>query len=276
MPTAGRRHRPKRTDHSTGVQQKVASIELEAGAYYGMAAWDDMVELFLIEHADQDDPPEWRYTIGTATGNVGERQAVDDYFFPTWCDDAAVYAMTYANNYRITRMDPATGEMQKIYSYPAIGDEYYYGGQRDGVLYFHHSKLAHENDEASRYLDDMSKLENGEMVNVITLEKEYGSLQTVEDEQGELQWVIHSDGSSMEIHDLNDGQTYYPAFKTENKDSAATGFPVQWMPDGRVLVIYGSAADSSLQDNQTYALIDRAAYLAGSTDYIPVEMYKGD
>ena len=324
-----------KTDYATATQQKVAAIELEAGMYYGMAAWDDTVELFLIEQADQDNPPEWRYTIDTATGSIGERQAVDGYFCPSWCDDAAMYAMTYANNYRITRMDratgevsytdlpeqtqnlyglgdkwlidrivspsplpniedgdmytavlqnsereydlfdPATGEMQKIYSYPAIGDEYYYDGQRDGVLYFHHTKLTDENDEASRYLADVTKLENGEMVSVVTLEKEYGSLQTVEDEQGELQWINHSDGSSMEIHDLKDGQTYYPVFKTQS-DSEATGFPLAWLPNGQVLVVYNSAKDSSLEDKQTYALIDRDAYLAGSTDYTPVEMYKGD
>ncbi len=325
-----------KTDYSTAAQQKVAAIELEAGMYYGMAAWDDTVELFLIENANQDNPPEWRYTIDTATGSVGERQAVDGYFFPAWCDDAAMYQMAYANNYHIARMDrttgevsyidlpeqtqnlyglgdkwlidrivspsplpsvedgdmytavlqnserefdlfdPATGEMQKVYSYPAIGDEYYYDGQRDGVLYFHHTKLADENDEASRYLEDVTKLENGEMVNVVTLKKEYGSLQTLADEQGELQWIIHSDGSSAEIHDLNDGQTYYPAYKRETSDNANTGFPQVLLPNGQVMVLYGSADGSNLEDKCAYALIDRTAYLAGSTDYTPVEMYKGD
>ncbi len=325
-----------KTDCATATQQKVAAIELEAGMYYGMAAWDDTVELFLIEQANQDNPPEWRYTIDTATGSIGERQAVDDYFCPSWCDDAAMYEMDYANGYRIARMDrdtgevsytdlpeqtqnlyglgdkwlidrivspsplpsiedgdmytavlqnsereydlfdPATGEMQKIYSYPAVGDEYYYDGQRDGVLYFHHTKLADTNDEASRYLDDVTKLENGEMVSVVTLEKEYGSLQTLEDEQGELQWINHSDGSSMEIHDLNDGQTYYPAYKRETSDNANTGFPQVLLPNGQVMVLYGSVDGSSLEDKCAYAIIDRAAYLAGSTDYTPVEMYKGD
>lgn len=325
-----------KTDCATATQQKVAAIELEAGVYYGMAAWDDTVDLFLIEHGDQDNAPEWRYTIDTATGSVGERQAVDDYFCPSWCDDAAMYAMTYANNYRITRIDRATGEvsytdlpeqtqnlyglgdkwlidrivspsplpsiedgdmytavlqnsereydlfdlatgeMQKIYSYPAIGDEYYYDGQRDGVLYFHHTKLADENDEASRYLADVTKLENGEMVSVVTLEKEYGSLQTLEDEQGELQWIIHSNGDSAEIHDLNDDQTYYPAYKRETSNNANTGFPQVLLPNGRVMVLYGSVDGSNLEDKCAYAIIDRAAYLAGSTDYTPVEMYKGD
>ena len=325
-----------KTDCATGAQQKVAAIELEAGVYYGMAAWDDTVDLFLIEQADQDNPPEWRYTIDTATGSVGERQAVDDYFCPSWCDDAAMYAMDYANGYRIARMDratgevsytdlpeqtqnlyglgdkwlidrivspsplpsmedgdmytavlqnsereydlfdPATGEMQKIYSYPAVGDEYYYDGQRDGVLYFHHTKLADENDEASRYLADVTRLENGEMVSVVTLEKQYGSLQTLEDEQGELQWIIHSNGDSAEIHDLNDGQTYYPAYKRETSDNANTGFPQVLLPNGQVMVLYGSVDGSSLEDKCAYALIDRDAYLSGSTDYTPVEMYKGD
>ena len=325
-----------KTDCATATQQKVAAIELEAGMYYGMAAWDDTVELFLIEQADQDNAPEWRYTIDTATGSVGERQAVDDYFCPSWCDDAAMYEMDYANGYRIARMDratgevsytdlpeqtqnlyglgdkwlidrivspsplpniedgdmytavlqnsereydlfdPATGEMQKIYSYPAVGDEYYYDGQRDGVLYFHHTKLADANDEASRYLADVTRLENGEMVSVVTLEKEYGSLQTLEDEQGKLQWIIHSNGDSAEIHDLNDGQTYYPAYKRETSDNANTGFPQVLLPNGQVMVLYGSVDGSSLEDKCAYAIIDRAAYLAGSTDYTPVEMYKGD
>ena len=48
------------------------------------------------------------------------------------------------------------------------------------------------------------------------------------------------------------------------------------LPDGRVIVTHGSMGNTDLFDKTAYAAIDRAAYLAGSTDYTPVTMYTGE
>ena len=317
-----------KTDCDTAKQENLAEIKLQGGLSYGMAVWDDTVELYLYENADQDNPTEWRYIVDTATGNV-ERQPVDEKFFPYWCDDAAVYDMDNGSGSRIIRLDratneisyinlpqqtqsiygvgekwliqrivspsplpsedtgdmykavlqnsekefdlldAATGEMQKLYSYPAVGEEYYYRGQHDDTLYF------------TRYGEDgfqvgVDKLENGEMVQVLELTDSYVKWDIMTDEQGELQWFVLSSADAVEVYDLNDGQTYHPAFQVGTSTNASTGYPRALLPDGRVFVTYGNAPDNGLWDQEAYATIDCAAYLAGSTDYTSITMYTGE
>lgn len=321
-----------KTDYDTITQQQVAKIELPNGSYYGMAAWDDMVKLYLFETPEDGDPINWCYTVDTATGSI-ERQTVDDEFWPAWCDDAAMYEMGYDDSEHITRidrrtgeasrielpqqtqnlqavgdkwlinrvispsplpsaddgdmydavlqnseyeydlLDPATGEMQMLYSYPAIGDEYYYCGQREGTLYFYHYTRESDDDI---YPSGVDKLENGEMVQVTALENDNMGLHAMEDEQGELQWIARDGGRTMEVYDLNDGQTYHPAFKVDQSTYSTTGYPQMLLPGGRVLVLNGNIDAPDFAYNEAYATIDRTAYLAGSTDYTPVTMYTGE
>ena len=189
-----------KTDIETATQEKVASITLDGG-YYGMAVWDDAVDLYLQENTAEGERPSLRYTIDTATGGV-EKQQMDGAFAPTWYDDAALYQENRSNLWveSLTRLDrttgevtlqnlpgqtytvcgsvdsrwllvrisspspvpdpisekdafdatwqnstaeiilyePASGEMEKLYEFPTIGDGYDYCGQRDGSLYFIH------------------------------------------------------------------------------------------------------------------------------------------
>ena len=317
-----------KTDCATAAQEKLAEIELPGGLYYGMAAWDDTVEVYLIEDADTGNPTECRYIVDTSTGNV-ERVPIEGLFFPAWYDDAAHNEMDYDSGKRINRrdrttnevsyinlpdqtqsisgvgdkwliqrivspsplpspedgdmynavlqnsekefdlVDAATGEMKKVYSYPAVGEDYYYCGQRSGTLYFACS-------DEDALPTGVCKLEDGEMVQVLPRDDPYISQQLLEDEQGELQWIVWDAGETVQIYDLDGGQSYRPAFIKETSQSASTGFPKMLLPDGRVIVTHGSMGNTDLFDKTAYAAIDRAASLAGGTDYTPVTMYTGE
>ena len=316
-----------KTDCDTATQQKLAEIELQGGEACGMAAWDDIVELYCFENMDKDNPTEWCYIVDTSTGSV-ERLPVEEEFYPAWYDDAALYEMDYASGKRIIRrdrttnevsyinlpeqtinvygagdkwvihrivspsplpsnvdgdeynavfqnseyeydlFDAATGEMKKLYSYPTSEDFYWYRGQRDGTLYF---DLYGEDG----YPTGVGKLENGEMVQVLARDDPYTSEQMLENEQGELQWIVLDEGESVQVYDLNDGQSYRPAFVNESSQYASTGYPEMLLPGGQVFVTHGSMDAPDFWDKIAYATQDRAAYLSGSTDYTPVTMYTG-
>ena len=100
-----------KTNIDTAVQEKVASIALDGG-YYGMAVWNDAVDLYLQENTTEGERPSLRYTIDTAIGDVEEQQ-LDGAFAPTWYDDAAIYQENRANLWveSLTRLDRTTGEL---------------------------------------------------------------------------------------------------------------------------------------------------------------------
>ena len=188
-------------------------------------------------------------------------------------DDGDMYNAVLQNSEReYDILDTATGEMQKLYSYPAVGEAYYYCGQREGTLYFYH----YTQESGEVYPSGVTRLENGEMVQVLALENEHIGLHAMEDEAGELQWIARDSGKTIEVYDLNDGQTYHPAFKVDSSTYSTTGYPQMLLPGGRVLVINGNMDAPGFADDGAYATIDRAAYLAGSTDYTPVAMYTGE
>lgn len=189
-------------------------------------------------------------------------------------DDGDMYNAVLQNSEReYDILDTATGEMQKLYSYPAVGEAYYYCGQREGTLYFYH--YTQESGD-NIYPSSVARLENGEMVQVTALENDHMGLHAMEDEQGELQWIARDSGKTIEVYDLNDGQTYRPAFKVDHSTYATTGYPQMLLPGGRVLVLNGNIDAPGFADDGAYATIDRAAYLAGGTDYTPVTMYTGE
>ena len=188
-------------------------------------------------------------------------------------DDGDMYNAVLQNSEReYDILDTATGEMQKLYSYPAVGEAYYYCGQREGTLYFYH----YTQESGEVYPSGVTRLENGEMVQVLALENEHIGLHAMEDEAGELQWIAQENGKKLEVYDLNDGQTYRPAFKVDHSTYATTGYPQMLLPGGRVLVLNGNIDAPGFADDGAYAAIDRAAYLAGGTDYTPVAMYTGE
>ena len=328
-----------KTDIETATQEKVASITLDGG-YYGMAVWDDAVDLYLQENTAEGERPSLRYTIDTATGGV-EKQQMDGAFAPTWYDDAALYQENRSNLWveSLTRLDrttgevtlqnlpgqtytvcgsvdgcwllvrvsspspmpdptsekdafdatwqnstaeiilyePASGEMEKLYEFPTTGDSYDYCGQRDGSLYFIHWQTIGNGigDTAPATVD---KLENGVMTPVWTLPFSSISVSTVQ-QQGELRWVTQlteKGEAAIKIYDLADGQTYTRAIEWDKVEGWNAGYPEKLLANDKILVSNGTYTDVYGIDRKAYAVMDCAAYLAGSTDYTPIAMYTGD
>lgn len=100
-----------RTDITTAAQEKLWGVKMDGG-FYGMAAWDNTIEIYLNERVDEEERKTWRYVIDAATGSAEQYQVEGD-FAPGWYDDAALYQANYSNLWveSFTRLDRATGEL---------------------------------------------------------------------------------------------------------------------------------------------------------------------
>ena len=100
-----------RTDLATAAQEKLASLRLDGG-FYGMAAWDDTIELYMCENINEETWNYWRYVVDTATGSM-EQYPLESSFLPTWYDDATVYQENRPGVWieSFTCLDRATGEL---------------------------------------------------------------------------------------------------------------------------------------------------------------------
>ena len=328
-----------KTNIDTAAQEKVASITLDGG-YYGMAVWNDAVDLYLQENTSEGEQPSLRYTIDTAIGDVEEQQ-LDGTFAPTWYDDAAIYQENRANLWveSLTRLDrttgeltlqnlpgqiytvwgavdgrwllvrinssapvpdptseedafnatwqnstaeivlydPANGEMEKLYESSTTDEGYDYCGQRDGSLYFLHY-MAKEDGTDGFYLATVDKLENGTMTPVFTLPFNSSNVSPMQ-QQDELRWItqLNEKGeTSIQIFDLADGQTYTRAVEWDKVEGWNAGYPEKLLANDKILVSNGAYVNVYGIDRKAYAVMDCAAYLAGSTDYTPVAMYTGE
>ena len=328
-----------KTNIDTAVQEKVASIALDGG-YYGMAVWNDAVDLYLQENTSEGEQPSLRYTIDTAIGDVEEQQLYGT-FAPTWYDDAAIYQENRANLWveSLTRLDratgeltlqnlpgqiytvcgavdgrwllvrinssapvpdptseedafnatwqnstaeivlydPANGEMEKLYESSTTDEGYDYCGQRDGSLYFLHY-MAEEDGTDGFYPATVDKLENGTMTPVFTLPFNSSNISPMQ-QQDELRWItqLNEKGeTSIQIFDLADGRTYTRAVEWDKVEGWNAGYPEKLLANDKILVSNGSYVNVYGIDRKAYAVMDCAAYLAGSTDYTPVTMYTGE
>ena len=328
-----------KTNIDTAAQEKVASITLDGG-YYGMAVWNDAVDLYLQENTSEGERPSLRYTIDTAIGDVEEQQ-LDGAFAPTWYDDAAIYQENRANLWveSLTRLDrttgeltlqnlpgqiytvwgavdgrwllvrinssapvpdptseedafnatwqnstaeivlydPANGEMEKLYESSTTDESYDYCGQRDGSLYFLHY-MAKEDGTDGSYPATVDKLENGTMTPVFTLPFNSSNVSPMQ-QQDELRWItqLNEKGeTSIQIFDLADGQTYTRAVEWDKVEGWNAGYPEKLLANDKILVSNGAYVNVYGIDRKAYAVMDCAAYLAGSTDYTPVTMYTGE
>ena len=317
----------------------MASITLDGG-YYGMAVWNDAVDLYLQENTSEGERPSLRYTIDTAIGDVEEQQ-LDGAFAPTWYDDAAIYQENRANLWveSLTRLDratgeltlqnlpgqiytvcgavdgrwllvrinssapvpdptseedafnatwqnstaeivlydPANGEMEKLYESSTTDEGYDYCGQRDGSLYFLHY-MAKEDGTDGFYPATVDKLENGTMTPVFTLPFNSSNVSPMQ-QQDELRWItqLNEKGeTSIQIFDLADGQTYTRAVEWDKVEGWNAGYPEKLLANDKILVSNGTYVNVYGIDRKAYAVMDCAAYLAGSTDYTPVTMYTGE
>ena len=143
----------------------------------------------------------------------------------------------------------------------------------DGSLYFIHWQ-PNGNGIGDTAPATVDKLENGAMTPVWTLPFSSVSVSTVQ-QQDELRWVTQlteKGETAIKIYDLADGQTYTPTVDHDNY----IGYPIQLLPDDRVVVTNGWYETTAATDRQpALVTIDMTAYLNGSTDYTPIEMYTG-
>lgn len=128
----------------------------------------------------------------------------------------------------------------------------------------------------------IDKLENGTMTPVSEIADQHDDVKPVI-ENGELQWVTQmkpwstqEDAIDLYVFDLSDGQTSRVSIQMDAAKVWDTGRPLWLAPDDKVMVRYGGYTDAAGNERTAYALIDRAAYLSGSTDYTPITMYTGD
>lgn len=193
-------------------------------------------------------------------------------------DRDAFFAMWQNSQLEIDLYDPATRACEKLFETPCCdGEKWMYSGQRDGSLYFIHWQTNGNGigDTAPATVD---KLENGVMTPVWTLPFSSISVSTVQ-QQGELRWVTQlteKGEAAIKIYDLADGQTYTRAIEWDKVEGWNAGYPEKLLANDKILVSNGTYTNVYGIDRKAYAVMDCAAYLAGSTDYTPIAMYTGD
>ena len=93
---------------------------------------------------------------------------------------------------------------------------------------------------------------------------------------GQLEYVVLNWGTgTLAFYKLADGTTYEVPYRdTSYGDSSNGGFPIALTGDGRILVTDGKVTNRDKDIG--YGLIDLDAYLSGSTDYTPVQMWQDE
>lgn len=186
-------------------------------------------------------------------------------------DRDAFFAMWQNSQLEIDLYDPATRACEKLFETPCCdGEEWMYSGQRDGVPYFIHYTTTE--DQSYTMAVGLDKLENGTMTTVYTPQSDQWPEFESYGQDEEERWVVEYLRDSIAIYDLADGQTYTPTVDHDNY----IGYPIQLLPDDRVVVTNGWYETTAATDRQpALVTIDMTAYLNGSTDYTPIEMYTG-
>lgn len=184
-------------------------------------------------------------------------------------DRDAFFAMWQNSQLEIDLYDPATRACEKLFETPCYdGEKWMYSGQRDGVPYFIHYTATE--DQSYTMAVGLDKLENGTMTTVYTPQSDQWPELESYGQDGEERWVVEYLRDSIAIYDLADGQTYTPTVDHDNY----IGYPIQLLPDDRVVVTNGWYETTAATDRQpALVTIDMTAYLNGSTDYTPIEMY---
>lgn len=208
-------------------------------------------------------------------GAAGNRWLLERVLSPApmpeyFTDPEAFNAMWQNSRIEYDLYDPAARETEKLFDIPCGGDTWDYSGQRDGALYFLH--FAKKDGEDYTTPVGLDKLENGTLTPVFTSQNpDWPEFETYS-QDGTLCWLVQYLSDSLQIYDLADGKTYTPAVDYENY----IGYPIQLLPDGRVVVTDGWVDTTvSTDQSQAWAVMDQTAYLAGSTDRTPITMYTG-
>ncbi len=210
-----------------------------------------------------------------------EVATMDDTFTSIWQNSEIEYVLYDAATGDMEKLYTmaATGDMEKLNTMPVNGESRIYLGQRNGSLYFMHSVAT---DEGGTTPSSIDKLENGTMTPVCEIAAQHDDVKPVI-ENGELQWVTQmkqwapqAGDADLYVYDLSTDQTSQVSIQMDAAKVWDTGRLLWLAPDGKLMVTHGSYTDAAGNERTAYALIDRTAYLAGSTDYTPITMYTGD
>lgn len=223
-------------------------------------------QIFLISGAVDG---HWLLQRVNSPEPLPEVATMDDTFTSIWQNSEIEYVL----------YDAATGDMEKLYTMPVDGESRIYLGQRDSSLYFMHSVAT---DDGGTILSSIDKLENGTMTPVCEIAAQHDDVKPVI-ENGELQWVTQmkqwapqAGDADLYVYDLSTDQTSQVSIRLDAAKVWDTGRLLWLAPDGKLMVTHDAYTDAAGNERTAYALIDRTAYLAGSTDYTPITMYTGD
>ncbi len=168
--------------------------------------------------------------------------------------------------------DPATGELEKIYAEPYYGVEQadgthrerYFLGMAGARLYFQNTHQL-RGDPGVEVLDiqvDSCAADGTDWQTECTLPEEADSPDTLW-EGSSLRWLIDDTTGQMRIYDLQD-HTWH----TVGPAAWNSTFPEALPGNGKVYL-----ARAKEDGNLTHGLADLEDYLAGSTDWTPVETW---
>lgn len=210
---------------------------------------------------------------------------VSDMPLPTELGQEEMYDAVLQNSLlEYDLYDLAANTLEKLFDEPyyyAVGSTSWksYAGHRDGALYFVETKWDTSTpdtcDNALRSYD----IAAGTWQDVYTLTGKQGSYCPSFSLDGQLEYVLlWQSMDTLTLYKLADGTThdvpYRAAAITGTYGTGENyGWPVALTGDGRFLVTDGYAKQVAYT-NDGYALIDVDAYLSGSTDYTPVQMWE--
>lgn len=225
--------------------------------------------------------PQISEILGVAGNKVVLTRIVSDMPLPT---DNEMYEAVLQNSLmEYDLYDVSSNTLEKLFDEPYYpeggGSRKSYLGYRGDMLYF---------DQSRPDGDDITKVLWGYDCSAGTLQELYaenstgcmGGYSTPQGftRSGQLEFLfLQSTSDTLHIYNAADGQVYNVPYHDPTLDAAYGnaenyGRPIAVTGDGRVLVTDGYVQRDGYPTD-AYSLIDLDDYLAGSTDYQPVQMW---
>ena len=222
---------------------------------------------------------------GVVDGKLLVSRIVSDTPLPSEIGQEEMYDAVLQNSLlEYDLYDLATNTSQKLFDEPyyyAVGSTSWksYEGYRDGRLYFVETKWDTDTPDTCDNILRSYDIAAGTWQETYTQTGKKGSYCPGFSVGGQLEYVLlWQSMDTLTLYKLADGTThdvpYRSAAMTGTYGTGENyGWPVDLTADGRLLVTDGYAKQGAYT-NDGYALIDADAYLSGSTDYTPVQMWE--
>ena len=176
--------------------------------------------------------------------------------------------------------DPATGELEKIWSEPYYGvlqedgtqQERSFLGKAGGRLYFRNVHVLRQGPGAERLGEEVMSctLAGEDWQTVFSLPEGAPDPWPLCDAAMEMRWItVQQPGENLQVYDLTDG-----TWHTAGAFPVGFGMPQAFTDDGRVLVQTGEFWTGETY-KATCTLMKAEDYLSGSTAGTPIQPYTG-